>query len=375
MLERNSRCKWGWLGGALLALGSCDQSSPVDKLSADRRIELDRPVQASLAEAELLGEIDRALAFNQTKRWLTAERNAAWQVFHGALPYGRELAIEVEGRQIPALEYLFQGGELRGWDPRLTTDHPIAGRVGVRFPVDEGTYVGQGHVDQWLGYLSQVPVALDTPLTLGERSLTVRDWGRQSQWDVSNNPYREYSWTLIALTNLFPEEQEWRAKDGNVWTLEPLVRFEAQQKLSASTCGGMHRLMGLAHAVRYQNRLGKPFDGGWLMAKQAVEQALLAIRRYQNRDGSFSTNYTERSGVSSDFSLSLSATGHTLEFVVYAIEEEDLRSEWVQRSVRRLCAMLQASESFDLECGGVYHALSGLRIYRQRLQPKASPSK
>ena len=34
-------------------------------------------------------------------------------------------------------------------------------------------------------------------------------------------------------------------------TLEPLVRFEAQQDLSERACGGMHRLMGLAHAVRY----------------------------------------------------------------------------------------------------------------------------
>jgi hypothetical protein len=151
-----------------------------------------------------------------------------------------------------------------------------------------------------------------------------------------------------------------------MWTLEPLVQFEAQQDLTTSACGGMHRLMGLAHAVNYWKRRKMNFTGGWLEAQQKLKQTIETIRRYQNSDGTFSTNYTTRPGTSSDLSSRIGTTGHTLEVLAYALEPSELREPWVEKSVRRLCELLKAAGDEELECGGLYHGLAGLRIYRNR---------
>jgi hypothetical protein len=110
-----------------------------------------------------------------------------------------------------------------------------------------------------------------------------------------------------------------------------------------------------------------PFRGGWLAAKQTVDQAIETIRKYQNSDGSFSTNYTIRPGTSADLSTRIGTTGHTLEFLAYAVEPDELLTPWMQRSVERLCEWLDSASDVELECGGLYHGLSGLRIYRDRL--------
>jgi hypothetical protein len=160
---------------------------------------------------------------------------------------------------------------------------------------------------------------------------------------------------------------KWTAADGNPWTLESIAQFEAKQDLGESPCGGMHRLMGLAHTVRYCRNRQIPFQGGWLAAKQTVDQAIETIKRYQNSDGTFSVHYTIRPGTSADLSTRIGTTGHTLEFLAYALEPEQLSEPWMTRAAGRLCELLEAAGDVDLECGGLYHGLSGLKIYRDRL--------
>lgn len=310
--------------------------------------------------------IEQTLESNLNQRILSNDRNGAWQVIHGAVAYGDTLPLDVDGNEVPAIAYLLEGGKLQGWELSVGPTLSSTGRPGVIARVESGSFIGQGHSDQWLGYFSQIPLPLDRAVTVEGQKLTLLDWARQAQYDVPNNPYLEYSWTLIALTNFFPNEKSWVASDGKSWTLEPLVRFEAQQDLSDSACGGMHRLMGLAHAVRYRNRLQEPMDQGWGLAKSVVENAIDSARKFQSSDGSFSTNYTSRPGTSADLSSTISATGHTLEFLSYALSSTELEKPWMERAVLRLCAMLKASEKLDMECGGTYHALAGLNLYHKR---------
>ena len=310
--------------------------------------------------------IEQTLESNLKNRSLAAQRNAAWQVIHGAVAYGETLRLEVDGKEVLAIDYVLEGGSIRGGDLSVGAVLSMTNRPGIVVRVEPGSFVGQGHPDQWLGYFSQIPLSLDRKIEVDGQSLQLIDWARQVQWDVPNNSFQEYSWTLIALTNLFPQEQEWKASDGNIWTLEPLVRYEAQQDLSESPCGGMHRLMGLAHAVKYRQRLQGNMDQGWLMGKKLVDSAIDTAHKFQNSDGSFSTKYTSRPANSADLSTSISATGHTLEFLVYALDENELKQRWIERSVLRLCAMLKAGERIDLECGGIYHALASLKQYHRR---------
>ncbi|MFY8070793.1 MAG: ADP-ribosylation factor-directed GTPase activating protein isoform b [Pirellula sp.] len=332
--------------------------------------QIHQPPQAmQVVDADSIASmIDTTLQYNRSRRVLSVDRNAAWQVAHGAVAYGKDLKLQVEGKEVSALDYLFQGGQMRGWE--LSTGPVLAStkRPSVQAYVEAGSYVGQGHVDQFLGYLSQAALPLDTPIQIEDQTLTLEDWGRSAQNELPNNPYREYSWTLIALTNLFPNDVTWTAGDGNPWTLESVAEFEAKQDIAESPCGGMHRLMGLAHTVRYCRNRQIPFQGGWLAAKQVVEQAIETIRKYQNSDGTFSANYTVRPGTSADLSTRIGTTGHTLEFLAYALEPKQLKEPWMERAVVRLCELLDSASEVELECGGLYHGLSGLRIYRDRLR-------
>jgi hypothetical protein len=317
--------------------------------------------------------IEQVLEDNLNLRSLSSERNGAWQVIHGAVAYGKNLTIEVNNQELSAIAYLFNGGSLKGWELSLGNELPTTKRRGVLARVESGSYIGQGHTDQWLGYFSQIPMALDEVLVVDGNKVELRDWARQAQWDVPRNEFLEYSWTLIALTNFFPTEKEWVASDGKTWTLEPLVEYEAKQDLTESACGGMHRLMGLAHAVRFRQRQKEPMSGGWGLAKSVVDASIDKARRFQNSDGSFSTNYTSRPGNSADLSSSISATGHTLEFLAYALDHKELSSPWMERAVLRLCKMLKASQEIDLECGGTYHAIAGLKLFHRRRFIEALP--
>ena len=321
----------------------------------------------TLDAKDLLVLVDKTLEFNRDSRLLSVERNAAWQVAHGAVAYGEDLKLVVGDQTLDALDYLFSGGEMRGWELTAGDTLPSTGRPSVNAYVEAGSYVGQGHVDQFLGYLSQTGLPRTTQVKVGDQSVTIEDWARTAQYQVPNNPYREYSWTLIALTNYFPDEVTWKGADGKDWTLEPIVEFEAKQDIGNSPCGGMHRLMGLAHSVRYWKKRGEGFRGGWALAQNTVQDAIATCRKFQNSDGTFSANYTVRPGTSSDLSTRIGTTGHTLEFLAYALEPKELQEEWVGRSVRRLCELLDVASEVELECGGLYHGLAGLRIYRERV--------
>jgi hypothetical protein len=41
----------------------------------------------------------------------------------------------------------------------------------------------------------------------------------------------------------------------------------------------------------------------------------------------------------------------------------------MERAVERLCTMLSAASDVELECGGLYHGLGGLKLYRERRWP------
>jgi hypothetical protein len=128
----------------------------------------------------------------------------------------------------------------------------------------------------------------------------------------------------------------------------------------------MHRLMGLAHAVQFRKRHQGEVTGGWKLALEKVEDSIRRIKQFQNADGTFSTNHTSRPGTSSDLSATISSTGHTIEFLSYALKQEELSEPWLVRAVDRLCHLLELTRNADLDCGGLYHSLNGLKLYYSR---------
>ena len=333
---------------------------------------------AAFDRPSLCDRIDGVIAHARDRRLLDAGVQGAWQVVHGILAFGPEFPVAVKGRTVPALDHLLGGGPITGW--KLRRSDP-----GVIAVVEEGSTMGQGHPDQWLGYLSQCGVAgtdggrlaggipLDTPLVVAGRRFTLGDLLAQAKHDI--RPGQEATWTLMALSAWLPPDATWTSRAGETWTTERVVRMEAGADIISAACGGTHRLYGLAAALDAHRRAtnSEP-TGGWAEAAAVLDDYIDRARRFQQPDGSFSIHYFDRPGTSPDVFAKLAATGHVFEVLALALDDERLAEPWVTRAADRLVTLLEQTEDVDVECGGLYHAVHGLALYRRRICPDARTS-
>ncbi len=346
---------------SLLVAAGC--APPIQE--PQRETVIDRPT--------LCSRIDAALETACSGRRLDASVQGAWQAVHGILAFGKDLPIAHGSEVSSALDYLLGGGPMAGWNLR-------PGNPGVIAVLEEGSITGQGHPDQWIGYLSQCGVAedpsglagglpLDTPLIVAGRRFTLGDLLTQAKHDI--RPGQEASWTLMALAAYLPPDTSWQSSDGRKWTTEDVVRMEAESEIVGAACGGTHRLYGLGAAVlAYRQAHGEPDpDSGWAHAEDVLDYHIDLARRFQQADGSFSVNYFERPSRSPDVFSTLSATGHVFEVLALVLDGASLADPWVTRAAERLVTLLEQTADIDAECGALYHAAHGLAIYRHRVCP------
>lgn len=311
------------------------------------------------------------------ERPLTPLEHGSWQVLHGVLAYGKDFEIELATKspadsipQVPeprqsALQYLLSGGELSGWDFAPGEILPN-GRRGLRSTLAPGSYSGQGHRDQWFAVLAQANLSLEQQLTVEGEQFSMDDLLQQTMLDVANNREREFSWTLIGLTKYKPTTSKWVASDGSAWSIEKLVGYELDSDLHTSACGGSHRLIGIAMSLAKRQEEGADIHGIWQQASERLRKVADFAQVYQNSDGSFSSHYFERPGVSADNATVLATTGHTLELLALTLSPQELAKPWVLRAANRLCQLLEDSKGHPLECGALYHAIHGLQVFQER---------
>jgi len=306
--------------------------------------------------------LDQCLDLGANRR-LSAKQHAAWQVVHGILPYGRAFLIESEGKDVSALDYLFNEGVMNGWNLRI-------GEKGIFGLLEPGSVTGQGHPDQWIGYLSQIGLPLDAPLKVSGKSFTVRDFVTQAQWDIQEG--MEATWTLMAFNVYVPLDAKWQNKDGQEWNIERLVGMECQKNNSqiySGSCQGAHRLYALSKAVQRYQREKKPAEltGVWKTAQERVTQAIADAKANQNGDGTYSTAYFVRGANTPDPVDKIRAGGHVIEVLCVAMTDEQLKEPWVTRGILALTKLFKQTKNIDVECGALYHSANALKIYRERM--------
>jgi len=358
-------------------------------------------------EAELRDRIDRIREVNSRRR-MNIRDHAAWQIVHGILAYQDQLKIATgDGPDAPhevAVDWIFKRG-LRGFSLQ-------PGKVGQRdvlaTVLEGGSKTGQGHPDQWIGYLlcDYRPgrphfVGRDTVITYRnpadgkEQKYTLAQMIEAAQHSLQSG--QECGWTLLALTafpDLVPLDQEWtvelRNNAGEItssekWSIERILREEVRQPLHSAACGGTHRLIGLSVSLqRYRDvleRHGKPanFEGGWREADLLVGNAIQTLREFQQPDGAFSAQWLQIPRSTNDATVRIRTSGHALEFLAITLSPEQLRdprNAWVTKAVVHLCDLFDELQEMPVECGALYHALHGLQVYREkRWGPRPAPDK
>jgi hypothetical protein len=320
---------------------------------------------------EMRRQIDEALQYTYDHRRLSVgnrdEDQAAWQIIHGALAFKREFLIGDGEKDVSAVDYVLAGRPMKGLE-FLEGDvlDEKTGRRGLRSLV-AGDKMGQGHTDQWMGYLSDCRLPLDEKIVAAGREHTVADYIDQMQLDVHKNPIREYSWTLMALTAYYPTDYRWTAGDGSQWSIEKLVEIELEHSLDNSPCGGTHRMTALTMAYNRHIGAGGKDQGVWQKLHERIAECVADARQFQNPDGSLSSNYFLRPGKSADLAIAMGSAGHTMEFLATALSKEQLQDPWVQRAVLDVCKLFRKTKPVDVECGALFHAAHGLVLYREKV--------
>src|SRR5690606_12528566 len=129
----------------------------------------------------------------------------------------------------------------------------------------------------------------------------------------------------------------WTDSSGKSWSIADLVQIEVDQGLEGAACGGSHRLIGLAMALNRHKKQGRAVEGPWAAAEKLIqEQGIANSRKFQNPNGVFSANYFSRPGSSPDLAENLGTSGHTLEFLTLALDDEQLREPFMMHAANYL---------------------------------------
>uniref|UniRef100_A0A7C2P5G0 Uncharacterized protein n=1 Tax=Schlesneria paludicola TaxID=360056 RepID=A0A7C2P5G0_9PLAN len=311
----------------------------------------------------LLDQVERAIEIN-SHRYLRANYNSPWQIFHGIVAYRRQFMLQVGDQRMPAIDWIATAdARFHNLPWILITQH------GAKFhPYSGVPKAFEGHPSQSLALLSESHLPTDFKFKVSGREVTIAQMLNNSMMEV--NTREETTWVLWALINYMPVDKQWVNQWGEPWSIERLVQIEVAADTPNRPCGGNHNLFVLCRARDKFLKSGQPLRGVWLEADQKIRTYTEYARSMQNRDGSFSSNFYKGPGHTTDMNSRFNTTGHTLEFLSVALPDQRLSEMWVRNAVNILSWELIQAKSASPDPGPLYHSLNALINYRDRVQPK-----
>lgn len=307
-----------------------------------------------------------------------------WTIFHGILGMGFQTTVldRKTGERINAIQHIRSGKNLPGKDhvfrglKFLTSKDGVDVRLG---PVPEG----QGHQDQFIAEMAQWGMKATDTFTIDGKEYTFLDFARLSKarasvkgLDIISYPTgekaiikgQELGWAILVIAQYYGvDTPPWTNRDGDLISLEDLLRAELKIDMSKAACGGTHSLFGLTWVYFLHLQKGGKVEGVWADIDAHLKKYRDLAKKYQNPDGAFSTQYVNEPEDIKDPDRRINTTGHTLEWLALYLTDEELREPWVQESVMALCKMVLDRSHTAIDTGSLYHATHGLHIYYDRV--------
>jgi hypothetical protein len=331
----------------------------------DARLNIIDPLRAAggppAAPSEALRtRIDAAI--EQVRRRELRTDNGFWTIFHGILGLGPsvELLDPDTGKHVNALDYIAQGGKLRGLSFKPTPS-------GLDVETMSGSFIGQGHQDQFVAEMVEWGVSPERKFKVGGKDYTFNDFIRYSKARASVKAQQELEWALVIVATHYGTGATWTNDAGESLSVEDLVRAELGKDVEQATCGGTHLLFGLTWAYHLHLREGGQPTGVWKDVADKIAAYKRRAREQQNPDGAFSTAYFRERGNDPEVGPRISTTGHIFEWLALALSDEELNEPWVQGAANALSLLFLENQVKGLEGGAMYHAVHGLLIYTARV--------
>ncbi len=287
----------------------------------------------------------------------TTTNRSPWAVMHALLPYGADYELAGPNGRVNAIGWMCHNGLCR--TQRMFTPR------GNSFIPNVGGGV-QGHQGQFLAILAQCQVPLEYPIQIGTKQFTVEDLVRYEMATCTERS--ELTFKLIGLSYYVDSNKQWRANDGKVWSLQKLVQEELAQPIVGSACGGTHRLMGFTFSLKQRVLQGQPINGQYLRAAKFINEYVQYTWRLQNPDGSFSTNWYDGRGNEPNAERKVQTSGHMLEWLMFTIGDEELRSPQVEQAIDFLLTQIYDKRDTKWPIGPRGHATRALALYAVRMQ-------
>jgi len=295
------------------------------------------------------------------RRPLNTSQHSPWEIMHGFVAFGIPTQIRAggpRGELVNAIGWMNSGGRCRGQVMLTVRDERPHALYGVGL---------QGHSGQYLAILAQCRVSAKSPLLLGTREFTVADLIEEEKLNCRAGT--ELTFALIGLAHYLPTDSTWRSRNGEAWSLARLMEEELRQPIRTAPCGGTHRLFGLAYGCLRRLKATGELDGVYERADRYVrEYQNLTLRRLQNRDGSFSTEWFKYpADRDDDIDRKIQTTGHILEWLVASVDQEMLYEHRIITAAEFLATALAREPQRTWKNGPLGHALHALSIYQERI--------
>ncbi|WDQ15611.1 GTPase-activating protein [Rhodopirellula sp. P2] len=291
-----------------------------------------------------------------------ADGRSNWGMMHAVMVFGPDTRLIARGRDYSTIAWMAGNNVCRGQRLMEIEGGKIKAREGVGL---------QGHQAQWLAVLAMVGVPSDYPLYVDGQKFSVADLVKSEAAACEEG--QELTFSLIGLSHYLDTETTWVGADGERWDFSRLIAAELDQPVVGSACGGTHRLMGFAHALRKRRLEGQPIDGQWARAEQFLDDFVDYTLRLQNRDGSMSTDWFESRQDNGDLDRKVQTTGHMVEFLLTHLPDEKLLEPEVLRSVTFLLNSMLKGRNNDWSIGPKGHALRSLALFHQRVYGEPAP--
>ncbi|MGB0595834.1 MAG: hypothetical protein ACPGLY_03920, partial [Rubripirellula sp.] len=285
-----------------------------------------------------------------------ANKRSNWGVMHSIMVYGADTKIRTERRNYNAIAWIAGNNACRGQLLLAEEDGMIVARSGVGL---------QGHQAQLLAILSLCDVPFEYSLYADDQRFTVGDLIESEMLACRRD--EELTFTLIGLAHYLDTDIVWRNSEGEIWDFERLIREELKQPIVGSACGGTHRLMGYAHALRKRRAEGKPITGQWKRAETYTQDFERYAYRLQNRDGSMTTDWFEGREDNGDLDRKIQTTGHIVEWLLTLTPDSKLQDRRLVSAVRFLMKSMYEDRGRDWKIGPKGHALRSLAMYYERV--------
>jgi hypothetical protein len=324
------------------------------------------PPTSDVGHSVLQTRIDAALQMMRNRDLELG--HSFWTVFHEILGVGPESAMlhdQRTGKREKALDYICNGGKLRGLEFKAES----LNRADVVTMAGSGT--GQGHQDQFIAEMAQWGMPPDKTILVEGKPLPFEAFTRFSRdrTSIKAKPKQELSWAIIIIAQYYGTNITWTNNAGEMLHFDDVVRYELHEPIKESpACGGTHRLFGLSWAYHLHMAKGGEKTAIWKEVEKLSREYIDLAKKLQNPDGSFSTEYFRGPGNNqTDLTLRIHSTGHILEWLALALNDQELHQPWMENAAEALTTMLLNNRYQGLDGGAVYHAVHGLEIYRNRV--------